>query len=130
MQILLQDKYNIGVLKVNIEFMWLCTKDSLKACLSPVSKPCHINSIFSQYTNIVYILNLLSSIPDCFSAWLSMSLENHSVNSSCESNIVGMIKCNKAQSYIKKTKNKNRTLFKKKIIFLFFFFLNWDLLLI
>jgi hypothetical protein len=26
LQILLQDKYNIGVLTVNIEFMWLGTK--------------------------------------------------------------------------------------------------------
>ena len=33
-----------------------------------------------------------------FSAWLSMSLENHSLNSSCESNSVGMMKCNRAHN--------------------------------
>jgi hypothetical protein len=50
LQILLQDKYNIGVLTVNIEFMWLGTKrmeNLSKARLSPVSKPRHINSIFT-----------------------------------------------------------------------------------
>ena len=56
--ILLQDKYNIGVLTVNIEFMWLGTKRMerfAKAHLSPVSKPRHIHSIvYRQYTNIVY----------------------------------------------------------------------------
>jgi hypothetical protein len=38
MQILLQDKYNIGALTVNIEFMWLGTKRLerlAKACFSP-----------------------------------------------------------------------------------------------
>ena len=30
--------------------------------------------------------------------WDSMSLENHSLNSSCESNNVGIMKCNSAQS--------------------------------
>ena len=58
--ILLQDKYNIGVLMVNIEFMWLGTKRMerfAKAHLSPVSKPRHIKFyIYRQYTNIVYIL--------------------------------------------------------------------------
>ena len=43
-QILFQDKYNVGVFMVNIEFMWLGTK----ARLSPVSKPRHINSIFTN----------------------------------------------------------------------------------
>jgi hypothetical protein len=57
-QILLQDKYNIGVLTVNIEFMWLGTKRMeklTKATLSPVSKPRHINSIFTVNTPILYI---------------------------------------------------------------------------
>lgn len=35
---------------------------------------------------------------DLFSAWLSMSLENHSLNSSWESNNVGMMKCSRAHS--------------------------------
>ena len=58
LQILLQDKYNIGVLMVNIEFMWLGTKrmEKLeKARLSPVSKPRHINSIFTVNTPILYM---------------------------------------------------------------------------
>jgi hypothetical protein len=58
LQILLQDKYNIGVLMVNIEFMWLGTKQMerfAKAHLSPVSKPRHMNSIFIVNTPILYI---------------------------------------------------------------------------
>jgi hypothetical protein len=54
LQILLQDKYNIGVLMVNIEFMWLGTKQMerfAKAHLSPVSKPRHINSITGVWLN-------------------------------------------------------------------------------
>jgi hypothetical protein len=61
LQILLQDKYNIGVLAVNIEFMWLGTKQMerfAKAHLSPVSKPRHINSIFTINTPILYIYYL------------------------------------------------------------------------
>jgi hypothetical protein len=53
LQILLQDKYNIGVLMVNIEFMWLGTKRMerlVEARLSPGSKPRHINSIFTVNT--------------------------------------------------------------------------------
>lgn len=42
---------------------------------------------------------------DLFSAWLSMSLENHSLNSSCESNNVGIMKCSRAQSW-KQRKNE------------------------
>ena len=57
---LLQDKYNIDVhvLTVDIEFMWLGTKRMeilAKAHLSPVSKPRHINSIFTLNTPILYI---------------------------------------------------------------------------
>ena len=55
-QILLQDKYNIGVLTVNIEFIWLGTKRMeilAKSRLSPVSKPHHINSIFTVNTSIL-----------------------------------------------------------------------------
>jgi len=58
LQILLQDKYNIGVLKLNIEFMWLGTKRMerfAKARLSPVSKSRLINSIFTVNTPILYI---------------------------------------------------------------------------
>jgi len=57
-RISLQDKYNIGVLTVNIEFMWLGTKRMerfAKAHLSPVSKPRHINSIFTVNTPILYM---------------------------------------------------------------------------
>jgi hypothetical protein len=49
LQILLQDKYNIGVLTVNIEFMWLCTKQIetlAKARLSP---------FLSLVTSILYL---------------------------------------------------------------------------
>ena len=58
LQILLQDKYNIGVLMVNIECMWLCTKQMkrfTKLVFSHVSKPCHINSIFTANAPILYI---------------------------------------------------------------------------
>jgi hypothetical protein len=57
-QILLQDKYNIGVLTVNIEFMWLGTKRMerfAKAHLSPVSKPSQINYICTGNAPILYI---------------------------------------------------------------------------
>jgi hypothetical protein len=57
--VLLQDKYDIGVLTVNIEFMWLGTKRIerfVKARLSPVSKPRHINSISTVNTPILYII--------------------------------------------------------------------------
>ena len=60
-QILLQDKYNIGVLTVNIGFMWLGTKrvEKLdKTRLSPVSKPRHISSIFTVNTSILYIYHM------------------------------------------------------------------------
>jgi len=67
LQILLQDKCNIGVLTVNIEFMWLCTKRMerlAKARLSPVSRPHHINSIFScsKISNIPYNLLFVCSM--------------------------------------------------------------------
>ena len=58
LQILLQDKYNIDALTVNIESMWLGTKRMkklTKARLSPVSKPRHINSIFTVNIPILYI---------------------------------------------------------------------------
>jgi hypothetical protein len=54
----MQDKYNIVVLTVNIEFMWLDTKwmeRLAKYRLSSVSKPRHINSIFTVNTPILYI---------------------------------------------------------------------------
>ena len=54
----MQDKYNIGVLTVNIECMWLGTKwmeRFAKVRLSLVSKPHHINSIFTVNTPIMYI---------------------------------------------------------------------------
>jgi hypothetical protein len=57
-QNLFEDKYNIGVLTVNIEFIWLGTKRMerpAKACLSSVSMPRHINSIFTINTSILYI---------------------------------------------------------------------------
>ena len=58
MQILLQDKYNIGVLMVDIEFIWLDTKwmeRLAKACLSLVSKPRCINTVFTVNTPILHI---------------------------------------------------------------------------
>ena len=54
MQILLQDTYNIGVLTVNIECMWLGAKRMERRAL-PVSKPRHIISIFTVNTPILYI---------------------------------------------------------------------------
>ena len=49
-------KYNIGVLTINIEFMWLGTKRlKLKLVFPSVSKPRHINSIFTVNTPILYI---------------------------------------------------------------------------
>ena len=56
--IFLQDKYNIGVLTVHIEFMWLGTKRLERLAKSssfPVSKPRPINSIFTVNTPILYI---------------------------------------------------------------------------
>ena len=58
----MQDKYNIVVLTVNIEFMWLDTKwmeRLAKYRLSSVSKPRHINSIFTVNTPILYISSAL-----------------------------------------------------------------------
>ena len=58
LEILLQDKYNIGVLTVNIECMWIGTQRMErfpKAHLSPVSKPRHIHSIFTVNAPILYI---------------------------------------------------------------------------
>ena len=59
LDILLQDKYNIGVLTVNIKFMWLGTKRVQrfpKAHLSPrfLASP-HKFLIYRQYTNSVYV---------------------------------------------------------------------------
>jgi hypothetical protein len=50
---------NIGILTVNIEFMWLGMKRMerlTKARLSPVSKPRHINSIFIR-EGLLYMTN-------------------------------------------------------------------------
>ena len=58
-QILLQDKYNIGVLTVSIELMRLSTKRVerlAKACSFPrFSASPHKFDIYRQYTNIVYL---------------------------------------------------------------------------
>ena len=51
LQIVLQDKYNITV-SGSARNGW---KDSLKARLSPVSKPRHIHSIFTVNTPILYL---------------------------------------------------------------------------
>jgi len=54
----MQDKYNIGVMTVNIELMLLGTKrmDRLaKARLLPVSKPRNIHSMSTVNTPILYI---------------------------------------------------------------------------
>lgn len=51
----------------------------------------------------------LSSMADLFSAWLSMSLENHSLNSSWESNSVGMMKCSRAHSWETVTTSSSAT---------------------
>lgn len=59
---------------------------------------------------------LLSSIADLFSAWLSMSLENHSLNSSWESNSVGIMKCSRAQS-LKQKKNIKQIWCHKMILY-------------
>ena len=58
MQILLQDKYNIGVLTVNIEFMWRGLETGeIQALVSLYIRfvPSHINSIFTVNTPILYI---------------------------------------------------------------------------
>ena len=52
-------RYNIDVLMVNIEFMCFDRKQIerlAKAHLSPVSKPRHINSIFTVNAPILYII--------------------------------------------------------------------------
>ena len=51
-------------------------------------------------------VSLLSSKADFFSAWLSISRENHSLNSSCESNMVGMMKCRRAHNYVRRKENE------------------------
>jgi hypothetical protein len=69
MQILLQDKYNIGALTVNIEFMWLGTKQMerlAKASLSPLFKSRHINSIF---TIIHQYCIFIVKIKHCWHFW-------------------------------------------------------------
>jgi hypothetical protein len=62
----LQDKYNIGLLTVNIEFIWLGAKrgESLtKPCLSPrFSASSNKFYIYRQQTNIVYISLLFHSV--------------------------------------------------------------------
>ena len=63
LRILLQDIYTIGVLTVNIVFVWLGTKRMKRhatARFSPVSKPRHINSIFTVNTPIWYIYQYMS----------------------------------------------------------------------
>lgn len=61
-------------------------------------KTCFVPEVgtFSSHTSHLYSL---SSIADLFSAWLSMSLENHSLNSSWESNNVGIMKWSSAHSW-------------------------------
>jgi hypothetical protein len=54
LRIVLQDKYNIGVLTVNIKFTWFRMK-RIKLVFFPVSKPRHINSIFTVNTPIFYM---------------------------------------------------------------------------
>lgn len=61
-----------------------------------ITRSVHFKKKKFQWTiSLVYVL---SSILVLFSAWLSISLENHSLNSLCESNIEGIIKCNKAHN--------------------------------
>ena len=58
LRIVLQDKYNIGILTVNMKFTWFRTKRMnrlAKPHLSPVSKPRHINYIFTVNTPIFYM---------------------------------------------------------------------------
>jgi hypothetical protein len=52
---LLQDKYNIGVVTVNIEFIWLSTKRKERLTKASISKPLHINSKFTVNTPIWFI---------------------------------------------------------------------------
>ena len=54
-----QEQLYVHILTVNIECMWLGTKRMERlARLSPISKPCHINSII---TSILYIYHNTSS---------------------------------------------------------------------
>ena len=58
MQILLQDKYNIGVLMVNIELMWRGLETGERRALVSLYirlEPSHINSMFTVNTPILYI---------------------------------------------------------------------------
>jgi hypothetical protein len=79
LQILLQDKYNIGVLTVNIECMWLGTKwmERLAESSSFIrfyASP-HTFYIYRQYTNIVYVsvsLFLSRNVISCY-----VSLQQH-----------------------------------------------------
>ena len=76
MQILLQDEYNIGVLTVNIECMWLGTKRMerlAKSRLSPISKPRHINYVFT--------VNLVSWILEIH---MSKMMDVYTKESTCE----------------------------------------------
>ena len=54
------------------------------------------------YEHSVLICEIPWSIADLFSAWFSMSFENHSLNSSWESNRVGIMKWSSAHNCYKK----------------------------
>ena len=51
----MQDKYNIGLLTVNIEFIWLGAKRGERLAKSSSFTPCQINSIFTVNRPILYI---------------------------------------------------------------------------
>jgi hypothetical protein len=55
LQTLLQDKYNIGVLTVNIEFMWLGTKRVERLAKARSFPRFYNNYLLSSFSYILYI---------------------------------------------------------------------------
>jgi hypothetical protein len=75
----LQNKYNIGLLMVNIEFTWLGTKlmeRLIKTSLFPISKPSHINFIFTVNTSILYIY-ILVVVRDIYNVYIYIINQPH-----------------------------------------------------
>ena len=68
LQIVLQDKYNIGALTVNIKCMWLSTKRmeglSISQSFTRFLASPHKLYIYRQYTNSVYIYITVEDVKD------------------------------------------------------------------
>ena len=74
-----------------------------------------INILLQGKTKTVFT-EIPWSIADLFSAWFSMSFENHSLNSSWESKRVGMMKCSNAHSCYQKHAKQNHQTNKQPIL--------------